>query len=133
MKRVEVSLGLIEREGRYFLQRRDPCAEVLPGLWEFPGGKGEPGETPLHCLKRELEEELGWRPDRIWELGSLRGTDGEVERVFHLFRCAGSARFGTRLAWGWFEWAQILALPIPPLNLALLCLFDPDQAEGPPC
>ena len=50
--------ALRDREGRVLLAER-PAGKHLAGLWEFPGGKREPGETPLAALARELDEELG--------------------------------------------------------------------------
>ena len=52
--------ALVDPDGRVLLARR-PAGKPLAGLWEFPGGKVEPGETPERALIRELEEELGIR------------------------------------------------------------------------
>ncbi len=50
--------ALVDRDGRVLIAQR-PQGKQLAGLWEFPGGKVEPGESPEDALIRELEEELG--------------------------------------------------------------------------
>ena len=50
--------ALVDRNGRVLVQQR-PEGKSMAGLWEFPGGKIEPGETPETALVRELAEELG--------------------------------------------------------------------------
>lgn len=50
--------ALCDADGRILLAER-PAGKQLAGMWEFPGGKREPGETPLAALARELDEELG--------------------------------------------------------------------------
>jgi len=56
--KIRVVGAMIEREGRYLITQRPPTA-TLPLLWEFPGGKVEPGETDATALARELREEMG--------------------------------------------------------------------------
>ena len=57
MKRVHVVGAAIYRDGRCLVAQRGPGMS-MPGLWEFPGGKVEPGESPQSALKREIREEL---------------------------------------------------------------------------
>ena len=54
---IVAAAALLDRDGRVLVQRR-PVDKAHGGLWEFPGGKLEPGETPEQALIRELEEEL---------------------------------------------------------------------------
>jgi 8-oxo-dGTP diphosphatase len=54
--------ALVDADGRVLLAQR-PEGKQLAGLWEFPGGKVEPGETPEQCLIRELQEEIGIETD----------------------------------------------------------------------
>lgn len=53
-----VACALVDADGRVLIAQR-PEGKQLAGLWEFPGGKMEPGETPEEALVRELREELG--------------------------------------------------------------------------
>lgn len=71
---VEVAAGLIFDCGRLLIAQR-PLSKHLGGLWEFPGGKAEPGESLESCLIRELREELGV------DVGIL----GFIERVYHAY------------------------------------------------
>ena len=58
MKQIEVAAGLVFRNGLLLITLRRP-EDHLGGMWEFPGGKREPGERYEDCLRRELHEELG--------------------------------------------------------------------------
>jgi 8-oxo-dGTP pyrophosphatase MutT (NUDIX family) len=112
---TEVALALIRRGERWFLQRRHPENPVLPGLWEFPGGKSEGGEQPLETLERELREETGLvlrtaRPCSVIE-GPAR---------LHPFLVEADGDPCTDLAWGWFTVEETRRLPIPPMNRALI-------------
>ena len=57
---IRVGIGLIHRGGMYLIrQRPDLPGSPMPGVWEFPGGKCEPGETPAAAALRECREETG--------------------------------------------------------------------------
>ncbi|MFA6546926.1 MAG: (deoxy)nucleoside triphosphate pyrophosphohydrolase, partial [Limisphaerales bacterium] len=83
---IEVSAGLVFRAGRLLITRR-PAGGHLAGLWEFPGGKREPGESFEECLRRELHEELG--VDVLVHDEIERITHSYPEKSVHLrfFRC----------------------------------------------
>ncbi len=59
IKIVEVAAAVLQRPDGSFLLAQRPAGKIWAGYWEFPGGKMEPGEMPLHALVRELREELG--------------------------------------------------------------------------
>jgi 8-oxo-dGTP diphosphatase len=84
--RIEVSAALIFRGGKLLITQR-PAKSHLGGLWEFPGGKREAGETFEQCLVREIREELGVEISvgRLFE----EITHDYPEKAVHLkfFRC----------------------------------------------
>jgi mutator protein MutT len=55
---IEVTAAVLIENGRVLIARRK-SGVPRAGMWEFPGGKIRPGETPEQCLKREIQEELG--------------------------------------------------------------------------
>lgn len=84
---IEVAAGLVFRGGKLLLTQR-PAGGHLEGLWEFPGGKREPGETYVACLKRELREELGTEV-RVGRLIEALTHDYPERRVhLRFFRCS---------------------------------------------
>ncbi len=125
MKTVLVAaVALIDRDGRVLLSQR-PEGKAMAGLWEFPGGKVEPGETPEHALIRELEEELGID---TWEscLAPLTFASHSYE-AFHLlmplFACRKwqgrpEGREGQALAW--VRPNRLRDYPMPPADLPLI-------------
>lgn len=54
---IKVVAAVIEKDGKFLICKRGPGGNCA-GLWEFPGGKIEPGETPFEAIKREISEEL---------------------------------------------------------------------------
>ena len=68
-----VAAALIDTDGRMLIAQR-PEGKALAGLWEFPGGKIEPGERPEQALIRELHEELGITVDQAWPWLSCQFT-----------------------------------------------------------
>ena len=108
-----VAVALIEREGRYFMQRRDMRSRRFGGLWEFPGGKLESGETPEECLLRELMEELQWTPEDTVSMSVLEHAYPDLKVIIHPFRCGGAATPRTELPWAWLEPEALLRLQMP--------------------
>lgn len=58
LRAIRVVAAVIERDGRYLITQRRPSA-VLPLMWEFPGGKVEPGESDADALQREVRHRIG--------------------------------------------------------------------------
>ena len=120
MKQLEVAVALVSRDGRLFLQRRDPSAKAFPGYWELPGGKVEPGETAEQALFRELEEELRWTPAEAVSNDPVAFAYPEGQVKLHPFRCSGPGSLHSPLAWGWFLPAEARRLRVPGATRVLL-------------
>lgn len=119
-----VAIALLHREGRWFLQRRDAAARHLPGLWEFPGGKVEAGESPEAALRRELQEELGWAPGGLRALEPIAHAYADRAVTLHPFVSEGPRLPRTPLAWGWFTALEAQRLPAPEANKGLMAQLE---------
>lgn len=86
MRVIDVSAGLIFRDGTLLITQRH-ANDPLGGLWEFPGGKREPGESFEQCLVRELEEELGIRVEVGAELEDVTHAYPEKRVRLKFFKC----------------------------------------------
>jgi 8-oxo-dGTP diphosphatase len=125
MKIVLVAaVALVDAEGRILLAQR-PEGKSMAGLWEFPGGKVESGESPEHALIRELHEELGIE---TWDscLAPLTFASHAYED-FHLLmplficrRWSGTpvAREGQTLKW--VRRNDLRNYPMPPADIPLI-------------
>jgi mutator protein MutT len=83
---IVVVAAVAERDGRYLVTRR-LAGTHLAGLWEFPGGKCEPGETHAQCLDREMREELDVGVHVGPELLTARHDYGTKIVELHFFTC----------------------------------------------
>ncbi len=123
MTALDVVLGLVQREGRWFLQRRARANPILPGHWEFPGGKVHGGESITAALVRELMEELAWEPVELIPMQVFEGmAQGSAVRL-HPVRCDCAGQPRTPLAWGWFTVPELRRLRLPEANHPLLDLL----------
>lgn len=125
MKIVLVSaVALIDPDGRVLLAQR-PEGKSLAGLWEFPGGKVEPLETPEVALIRELREELGieTKASCLAPLTFASHTYDDFHLLMPLFACRrwegmATGREGQTLAWVRPE--RLRDYPMPPADLPLI-------------
>ena len=128
MKTVLVSaVALIDVDGRVLLGQR-PEGKSMAGLWEFPGGKVEAGETPEVALIRELEEEIGIN---TWEscLAPLTFASHSYDS-FHLlmplFACRkwqGIPRSVEGQALAWVRPENLRDYPMPPADVPLISIL----------
>lgn len=122
-----VAAALQRADGRWLLHRRPPHKHH-GGLWEFPGGKVDPGEVPVNALVRELREELGIGCDASFLSPAhfAQELQGEAGRHTVILLYSLKDWHGTPIALeagavvDWFLPEQIAALPRPPLDV-LLC------------
>lgn len=108
--------------GRCLAARRS-AAMPLPGCWEFPGGKVEPGESPAAALVREIREELGVEIEILAPLGSSRGPGGGREIRLDVFVCrivAGAPHPREHDAVCWLGPGELACLDWAPADLPLL-------------
>ena len=118
------AVALIDVDGRVLLAQR-PEGKAMAGLWEFPGGKVEAGETPEAALVRELHEELGIE---TWDsclapltFASHRYDDFHL--LMPLFACRKwqgipQPREGQRLSWA--RKSELRDYPVPPADVPLM-------------
>jgi 8-oxo-dGTP diphosphatase len=119
-----VACALVDVDGRVLIAQR-PEGKQLAGLWEFPGGKVEPGETPEAALVRELKEELDIEVAEAC-LAPFVFTSHAYES-FHLFmplwlcrRWSGTLRAREHQAIAWVKPARLNDYPMPPADEPLV-------------
>ena len=119
-----VAVALIDADGRVLIAER-PAGKTLAGLWEFPGGKIEPGERPEETLIRELAEEIGITVAEacLAPLTFASHAYDDVHLLMPLYVCrrwTGTAQplEGQRLRW--VHPRQLRDSPMPPADEPLI-------------
>jgi 8-oxo-dGTP diphosphatase len=119
-----VACALVDRDGRVLIAQR-PEGKAMAGLWEFPGGKVEAGETPEDALVRELEEELGisTRTACLAPLAFASHAYESFHLLMPLFVCRKWQGFPEPREHVALKWARPQALrnyPMPPADEPLV-------------
>jgi mutator protein MutT len=123
---VPVVAAVIEREGRYLLGKR-PEHKRHGGLWEFPGGKLDPGESWTEAAARELDEELGLAVSGMGRtLFEAADPDSRFVIRFIEVEVKGSPEAREHSSVGWFSPAELAGMPLAPSDAAFVA-----RLEGP--
>lgn len=125
---IVVAVALVDGDGRVLLQKRSPH-RTMPGLWEFPGGKVERGETPEVALIRELKEELGIDTDAACLAPAAFASHplGEAHMILLLYVCRkwrGEPRPLDSTGLRWARPVEMFAIDMPPADKPLIGLLD---------
>jgi 8-oxo-dGTP diphosphatase len=123
-----VAAALIDRDGRVLVQQRPPDLPMA-GLWEFPGGKIEKGETPEAALVRELREELGIETETSCLAPAAFASEPLEDRqlVMLLYVCrkwTGIPKALHASALDWVRPVALHALAMPPADRPLIGLLE---------
>ena len=125
---IVVAVALIDADGRLLVQQR-PVGKAMAGLWEFPGGKVEPEETPEAALVRELREELGISVEQACLAPACFASEalGNRHMILLLYICRKWQGVPRALHATGFRWVRPLdlhGLEMPPADRPLIGLLE---------
>ncbi|HWW63334.1 MAG TPA: (deoxy)nucleoside triphosphate pyrophosphohydrolase [Sphingomonadaceae bacterium] len=125
---IVVAVALIDGEGRVLLQQRS-ATRSMAGLWEFPGGKIEAGESPEAALIRELHEELGIDVEAACLAPAVFASDRLEDRglLLLLYVCRkwrGVPQPLDSAGLRWVRPVEMHGLPMPPADRPLIGLLE---------
>jgi mutator protein MutT len=134
--RITVVAAVIERDGRWLLGRR-PEHKRHGGLWEFPGGKVDPGEGMADATRRELAEELALEVTHVGDRLMTVDDDASpfVIEFLHV-HVTGTPRAIEHSVVGWYTLDMLQAMPLAPADAAFVAWLsrrEPgDSVASPP-
>lgn len=119
---------LVDADNRILLQQRPP-GKQLAGLWEFPGGKVDPGETPEQALVRELQEELGidTRSSCLAPLTFASHSYDDFHLLMPVYVCRqwqGQVRGREGQTLAWVPLRKLRDYPMPPADIPLIPILE---------
>jgi 8-oxo-dGTP diphosphatase len=122
-----VAVALVDVDGRVLIARR-PEGKTMEGLWEFPGGKVEDGETPEAALIRELKEELGIDTEQscLAPFTFSSHAYDEFQLLMPLYVCRvwqGTPKAQERQELAWVSPLRLRDYPMPPADRPLIAML----------
>lgn len=132
MKIIDVVAAILEKNGRILLAQRGADSDQA-GLWEFPGGKVEPGESQPQALARELDEELGICARIGNYVGCNQWQQGERLIQLHAWRVAefsGELQLHCHSALVWVTPQQAQEYTLAPADVPLLADYIAAQGDA---
>ena len=125
-----MTAAVIERDGAYLVTRR-PSGVHLAGMWEFPGGKCDDGETLQACLSREIREELGCEIEVGREVFTTAHAYPERLVELHFFACTMRGQptpvLGQEVRW--VPRTALSSLEFPPADDELIAVLSGRRAR----
>lgn len=109
---MQVAVALIRKENKFFIQKRKEKGP-LAGLWEFPGGKFENGETSRHALNREVKEELGCRVQSAQYRMRIRHAYTRFRVTLEVWECTLASQPHADATHRWARLNEIDRFPLP--------------------
>lgn len=130
---LRAALVVLSDRGRWLVQRRPPSG-LLPGLWEFPGGKIAAGERPDAAARRELREETGVEAGPLLFRGTVRHAYSHFTVELHVF--VGAPATDATAAVGpdrrWVRPTELARLPVPKATEKVVALLDRPSDRASP-
>ena len=119
---VDVAAGVIAEDGLVLITRRHDDTHQ-GGMWEFPGGKREEGETIEDCLRREIKEELDLEVEVGPLIKKIRYAYAFITVGMHFFRCSIISGIPQAIGCQDYEWVKpedLVNYPFPPANQPII-------------
>ncbi|MCW3835670.1 (deoxy)nucleoside triphosphate pyrophosphohydrolase [Sphingomonas canadensis] len=125
---IVVAAAMIDADGRILVQQR-PAGKPMAGLWEFPGGKVDPGEVPEAALVRELNEELGIAAEASCLAPAAFASEPLGDRhllllLYALRKWQGVPEARHASALKWVRPLELHGLDMPPADKPLIGLLE---------